>query len=112
MCPIEKLAVKKGLTLSTARWICELAKELGVREKRLFRAIRRLAKEGVWLEGDDWRELAKSVDLSKHLELAIDYILRRVSTGLPPVDAVRELPKAVERAGKLAHIREVLSNLF
>jgi hypothetical protein len=42
--------------------------------------------------------------------MAVDYIIRRVVSGVSPADAVRELPKAVENAGKWAHIREVISN--
>jgi len=108
---IEKAALKHGLTLSTARWIEELAKELGVKEKRLLKAVVKLAKHGIWLETEDWRLVARTVDM-KSLDMAVDYIIRRVASGASPADAVRELPKAVERAGKLEHIREVLGNLF
>jgi len=109
---IEREAVKAGLTLSTARWISELAKELGVKERRFFKAVLKLAKHGIWLEAEDWRHMARAVDLSKHIDMAVDYVIRRVASGATPVDAVREIPKAVENAGKLAHIREVLSNLI
>jgi DNA-binding Lrp family transcriptional regulator len=107
---IEKAALKLGFTLSTARWIEELAKELGVKEKRLLKAVVKLAKHGIWLEAEDWRLAARYIDLSRHLDMAVDYIIRRVVSGVSPAKAVRELPKAVEKAGKLAHIREVLSN--
>ena len=107
---IEKAALKHGLTLSTARWIEELAKELGVKEKRLLKAVVKLAKHGIWLEAEDWRLVARHIDLSRHLDMAVDYIIRRVVSGVSPADAVKELPKAVEKAGTLAHIREVLSN--
>ncbi len=106
---IEKAALKHGLTLSTARWIEELAKELGVGEKKLLKAIVKLAKHGIWLEAEDWRLVARAVDV-KHLDMAVDYVIRRVASGASPAEAVRELPAAVEKAGKLAHIREVLSN--
>jgi len=106
---IEKAALKYGLTLSTARWIEELAKELGISEKRLLKAIVKLAKHGIWLEAEDWRLVARAIDV-KHLDMALDYVIRRVASGATPAEAVRELPKAVERAGKLEHIREVLSN--
>ena len=106
---IEKAALKHGLTLSTARWIEELAKELGVKEKRLLKAVVKLAKHGIWLEAEDWRLVARAVDV-KHLDMAVDYIIRRVASGASPAEAVRELPAAVEKAGKLEHIREVLSN--
>jgi glycerol-3-phosphate dehydrogenase len=106
---IEKTALKHGLTLSTARWLAELAKELGVKEKRFLKAVVKLAKHGIWLEAEDWRQVARAIDV-KHLDMAVDYIIRRVASGTSPADAVKELPKAVERAGKLAHIREVLSN--
>lgn len=109
---IEKKAIKKGLTASTARWICELSKELGVDEKRFFKAVLKLAKHGIWLEEEDWHIIAKALDLSKHLDMAIDYIIRRVTSGESPERVVKEMPKAVEKAGKLAHIREVLSNLL
>jgi len=108
---IEKAALKHGLTLSTAKWIEELAKELGVKEKRFLKAIVKLAKHGIWLEAEDWRLVARAVDV-KHLDMAVDYIIRRVASGATPAEAVRELPRAVERAGKLEHIKEVLSNLF
>ncbi len=107
---IEKAALKHGLTLSTARWIEELAKELGVKEKRLLKAVVKLAKHGIWLEAEDWRLAARHLDLSRHLDMAVDYVIRRVVSGATPAEAVKELPKAVENAGKLAHIREVLSN--
>jgi DNA-binding Lrp family transcriptional regulator len=107
---IEKTALKHGFTLSTARWIEELAKELGVKEKRLLKTIVKLAKHGIWLEAEDWRLVARHLDLSWHLDMAVDYIIRRVASGATPAEAVRELPKAVENAGKWAHIREVLSN--
>jgi len=110
MCRVEKKAVKSGFTASTARWICELAGELGVDERRFYKAVAKLAKSGIWLEEEDWRIAAKAVDLRKYLEMVVDYILRRVSSGASVEEAVRELPKAVEKAGKLAHIREVLSN--
>ena len=106
---IEKAALKYGLTLSTARWIGELAKELGVKEKRLLKAVVKLAKHGIWLEAEDWRLVARTIDM-KHLDMAVDYIIRRVASGASPAQAVRELPTAVEKAGKLEHIREVLSN--
>ena len=108
---IEKAALKHGFTLSTARWIEELAKELGVKEKRLLKAVVKLAKHGIWLEAEDWRLVARTIDM-KHLDMAVDYIIRRVASGTSPAEAVKELPKAVERAGKLEHIREVLSNLI
>lgn len=111
MCRIEKKALKKGLTLSTARWLCELAKELGVDERDLLRAVLRLAKSGVWLEEEDWRAVAKALDLRKYLDMAVDYLEKRVKSGVPPVQAVKELPEAVAKAGVLAHIREVLSNI-
>lgn len=111
MCRIEKKALKKGLTLSTARWICELAKELGVGEGSLLKAVIRLAKAGVWLEEDDWRVVAKALDLRKYLDMAVDYVVKRVKSGLSPTQAVKELPEAAAKAGVLAHIREVLSNL-
>ena len=107
---IEKAALKHGLTLSTARWIEELAKELGISEKKLLKAVVKLAKHGIWLEAEDWRLAARYLDLSRHLDMAVDYVIRRVASGASPADAVRELPAAVEKAGKLAHIREVLSN--
>jgi DNA-binding Lrp family transcriptional regulator len=108
---IEKAALKLGFTLSTARWIEELAKELGVKEKRLLKAIVKLAKHGIWLEAEDWRLAARHLDLSRHLDMAVDYVIRRVAAGASPAEAVKELPKAVEKAGKLSHIREVLDNL-
>jgi DNA-binding Lrp family transcriptional regulator len=108
---IEKAALRHGFTLSTARWIEELAKELGVKEKRLLKAVVKLAKHGIWLEAEDWRLVARAID-TKYLDMAVDYVIRRVASGASPADAVRELPKAVEKAGKLEHIREVLSNLF
>jgi DNA-binding Lrp family transcriptional regulator len=108
---IEKVALKHGLTLSTARWIEELAKELGVKEKRLLKAVVKLARHGIWLETEDWRLVARTIDM-KYLDMAVDYIIRRTASGTSPADAVRELPKAVEKAGKLEHIREVLGNLF
>jgi DNA-binding Lrp family transcriptional regulator len=107
---IEKDALKHGLTLSTARWIEELAKELGVSEKKLLKAIVKLAKHGIWLEAEDWRFAARHIDLSRYLDMFLDYVIRRVASGVPPADAVKELPAAVEKAGKLEHIREVLSN--
>ena len=108
---IEKVALKHGLTLSTARWIEELAKELGVKEKRFFKAVVKLAKHGIWLETEDWRLVARTIDMT-YLDMAVDYIIRRVASGASPAEAVKELPTAVEKAGKLAHIREVLSNLI
>lgn len=108
---IEKAALKYGFTLSTARWIEELAKELGVKEKKLLKAVVKLAKHGIWLEAEDWRLMARTVDV-KHLDMAVDYVIRRVASGASPAEAVRELPKAVEKAGKLEHVREVLNNLF
>jgi len=107
---IEKAALKYGLTLSTARWIGELAKEFGVKERRLLKAVVKLAKHGIWLEAEDWRLAARHLDLSRHLDMVVDYVIRRVAAGVSPAEAVRELPKAVERAGTLEHIREVLSN--
>jgi DNA-binding Lrp family transcriptional regulator len=106
---IEKAALKHGFTLSTARWIEELAKELGVKEKRFLKAVVKLAKHGIWLEAEDWRLVARTIDL-KHLDMAVDYVIRRVASGATPAQAVKELPAAVEKAGKLAHVREVLSN--
>jgi DNA-binding Lrp family transcriptional regulator len=108
---IEKAALKHGLTLSTAKWIEELAKELGIGEKRLLKAVVKLAKHGIWLEAEDWRLVARTIDM-KYLDMALDYVIRRVASGATPAGAVKELPAAVEKAGKLAHIREVLSNLF
>ena len=107
---IEKAALKHGLTLSTARWIEELAKELGVSEKKLLKAVVKLAKHGIWLEAEDWRLVARTIDM-KYLDMALDYVIRRTASGASPAQAVKELPAAVERAGKLAHIREVLDNL-
>jgi hypothetical protein len=46
----------------------------------------------------------------KYLDMALDYVIRRVASGATPAQAVKELPAAVEKAGKLEHIREVLSN--
>ena len=109
---IERAALKHGLTLSTAKWIEELAKELGVSERRLLKAVLKLAKHGVWLEAEDWRAVARALDLNRHLDMAVDYVIRRVASGASPAEAVGELPAAVERAGKLSHIREVLSNLI
>ena len=106
---IEKAALKHGLTLSTARWIEELAKELGVSERRLLKAVVKLAKHGIWLEAEDWRLVARTIDM-KYLDIAVDYVIRRVASGASPAEAVRELPAAVKNAGKLEHIREVLSN--
>jgi len=108
---IEKEALKHGFTLSTARWIEELAKELRVKEKRFLKAVVKLAKYGIWLEAEDWRLVARTIDM-KYLDMAVDYIIRRVAAGVPPAKAVRELPAAVENVGKLAHLREVLSNLI
>ena len=96
---IEKAALKHGLTLSTARWIEELAKELGVKEKKLLKAVVKLAKHGIWLETEDWRLVARHIDLSRHLDMAVDYIIRRVASGATPAEAVKELPAAVERPG-------------
>jgi len=109
---VEKLVLKHGFTLSTARWLDELAKELGVGEKALFRSVVKLARQGVWLEAEDWRYVAQFVDLSRHLDIVVDYIVRRVRSGATVPDVVKEIPKAVEKAGKLTHIREVLSNLL
>jgi len=108
---IEKTALKHGFTLSTARWIEELAKELGVKEKKLLKAVVKLAKHGIWLEAEDWRLVARTIDM-RYLDMAVDYIIRRVASGATPTEAVKELPRAVERAGKLEHVKEVLSNLF
>ena len=82
----------------------------GVKEKRLLKAVVKLAKHGIWLEAEDWRLAARHLDLSRHLDMVVDYVIRRVVSGASPADAVRELPKAVENAGKWAHIREVISN--
>jgi DNA-binding Lrp family transcriptional regulator len=108
---IEKAALKHGFTLSTARWIEELAKELGISEKRFLKAIVKLAKHGIWLEAEDWRLVARAIDM-KYLDMAVNYVIRRVASGVSPAEAVKELPKAVEKAGKLSHIREVLDNLI
>ena len=110
MSRLEKLALRHGFTLSTARWLEELAKELGISEKRFLKAVVKLAKHGIWLEAEDWRLVARTIDI-KHLDMALDYVIRRVAAGASPAEAVKELPKAVEKAGKLAHIREVLDNL-
>lgn len=99
------------MTDATERWISELAKELGVKPGAFRKAVLKLAKHGVWLEAEDWRLVARSLDLSKHLDMVVDYVIRRVASGASAVQAVRELPAAVERAGKLEHIREVLRNL-
>jgi len=112
MSKLEKLALRHGFNLSTARWLEELAKELGVGEKKFFKAVVKLAKHGIWLEAEDWRYVAQHIDLSRHLDMAVDYVIRRVASGASPAEAVKELPKAVEKAGKLAHIREVLDNLI
>jgi DNA-binding Lrp family transcriptional regulator len=110
MSKLEKLALRHGFTLSTARWLEELAKELGVGEKKLLKAVVKLAKHGIWLEAEDWRLAARHIDLSRHLDMAVDYVIKRVAAGAFPAQAVREIPAAVEKAGKLAHIREVLNN--
>jgi DNA-binding Lrp family transcriptional regulator len=110
MSRLEKLALRHGFILSTARWLEELAKELGISEKRFLKAVVKLAKHGIWLEAEDWRLVARTIDV-KHLDMALDYVIRRVAAGASPAEAVKELPKAVEKAGKLAHIREVLDNL-
>jgi DNA-binding Lrp family transcriptional regulator len=107
---IEKVALRYGLTLSTARWIEELAKELGISERRLLKAVVKLAKHGIWLEAEDWRLAARHLDFTRHLDMTVDYVIRRTASGATPAQAVRELPAAVERAGKLEHIRELLSN--
>jgi biotin operon repressor len=112
MSRLEKLALRHGFTLSTARWLEELAKELGVSEKKLLKAVVKLAQHGIWLEAEDWRYVARHIDLSRHLDMAVDYVIKRVAAGASPAEVVRELPAAVEKAGKLAHIREVLSNLI
>ena len=110
MSKLEKLALRHGFTLSTARWLGELAKELGVSEKKLLKAVVKLAKHGIWLEAEDWRLAARHIDLSRHLDMAVDYVIKRVAAGAFPAQAVKEIPAAVEKAGKLAHIREVLNN--
>ncbi|MGC9130005.1 MAG: hypothetical protein ACP5H5_00295 [Pyrobaculum sp.] len=112
MCKVEKDAVRRGFTVHTARWLCELAKELGVREVALWKAVLRLARHGIWLEAEDWRLAARLVDLDKHINMVVDYVIRRVASGASVTQAVKELPAAVEKAGKLAHIREVLSNII
>lgn len=112
MCRLTKTAVKKGFNLSTAHWLCELAKALGIDERRLFKSVQKLAKSGIWLEEEDWRSLAAAVDIRRHLEIVVDYIIKRAAAGVPPDRAVREVPEAARRAGVLTHIREVLSNLF
>jgi DNA-binding Lrp family transcriptional regulator len=106
---IERAALRYGFTLSTARWLEELAKELGISEKKLLKAVVKLAKHGIWLEAEDWRLVARTIDV-KHLDMALDYVIRRTASGASPAQAVKELPAAVEKAGKLEHIREVLSN--
>jgi hypothetical protein len=111
MSRLEKLALRHGFTLSTARWLEELAKELGVGEKKLLKAAVKLAKHGIWLEAEDWRLMARHIDLSRHLDMAVDYVIRRVTAGVFTADAVKELPRAVKKAGMLTHIREVLNNL-
>ncbi|MEM0370044.1 MAG: hypothetical protein QXT46_00550 [Pyrobaculum sp.] len=111
-CRVLKKALKKGLTASTANWICELAKSLGVDEDKLFKSILRLSKSGVWLEEEDWRQVASLIDLQRHIDAVVDYVLRRVASGVDPSQAVREIPDSVRRANKLLHIREVLSNFF
>jgi hypothetical protein len=109
---VEREALRRGFTLSTARWLEEMAKELGVDEKKFFKAVVKLANHGIWLEADDWRLAAQHLDLKQHLDMAVDYVIRRVAAGTPPAGAVKELPIAVRNAGKLAHIWEVLSNLI
>ncbi|AFA38764.1 hypothetical protein Pogu_0737 [Pyrobaculum oguniense TE7] len=103
---------KPTLTEATERWIAEMAKELGVKPKAFRKAVLKLARHGVWLEAEDWRIVARALDLSKFLKMAVDYVIRRVASGASVQQAVRELPEAVEKAGKLEHIREVLRNLF
>ena len=102
---------KPRLTDATERWIAEMAKELGIKPKAFRKAVLKLAKHGVWLEAEDWRLVARTLDLSKFLNMAVDYVIRRVASGASVQQAVREMPKAVEKAGKLEHIREVLRNL-
>ena len=109
---LEGEALRRGFVLSTARWISELAKELGVKERRFFKAVLKLAKHGIWLEAEDWRHIARHIDLSRHLDMVVDYVIRRAASGAAVLDVVKEIPKAVENAGKLTHIREVLSNLI
>lgn len=111
MCRIERSAVKEGLTARTARWICDVAKQIGLPEKKLYRAVKKLARHGVWLEEEDWLILAKSVSL-KYFDQAVDYVLRRVASGVKPQDAVKELPQAVAKAGKLEHIKAVIQSLL
>lgn len=108
----EKEALKKGLTLSTAKWICELARELRVDYKKLLKAIEKMAKQGVFLDADDWRFIARFVDLNKHMDMIVDYIARRVASGVLPAQAVKELPEAVAKAGKLEHVKRVLEDVL
>ncbi len=100
---IEKAALKYGFTLSTARWIEELAKELGVGEKKLLKAIVKLAKHGIWLEAEDWRLVARAVGV-KHLDMAVDYIIRRVASGAISGDGYvsAAMKKVVLASGKHA----------
>lgn len=111
-CRIYKKALKAGLTAATAEWICNMAKALGVSEGRLFNAIRRLAGHGVWLTDEDWLEVARVLDPRKHLERAVDYIIRRVRSGVAAEKAVSELEAAAARAGKLQHVWDVLRDLL
>jgi hypothetical protein len=108
---IEEAALKHGFTLSTARWIEELAKELRIKEKRFLKAVVKLAKHGVWLEADDWRFVAQHVDLSRHLDTAVVYVIRRVAAGDTPVKAVRKFPEAAGKPGMLSHIRQFFCDL-
>lgn len=103
---------KPVLTDATERWIAEMAKELGVKPKALKRAVLKLAEHGIWLEDEDWRIAAKSLDLSKYLNMVVDYIIRRVAAGATAQQAIQELPTAVEKAGKLEHIKAILENLI
>ncbi|AET34281.1 hypothetical protein [Pyrobaculum ferrireducens] len=107
-CRILNTALRRGLTASTAQWICRQAEALGISEREMLKAVLKAATHGVWLGEEEWRLLASTARgrLAKYAE----YVARKVKQGYTVAEAVAEIENTPRR-GDLTRLLDVVKTL-
>jgi len=86
----------QNYTPESKRYLCEAIAAAGLKYPDGVWLARRLEKLGVWLAQDDWVVIGRVASAGYSVKQIYRYLEARVKAGVPPQQAVAELPEAAE----------------
>jgi len=87
----------QNYTPEAKQYLCEAIAAAGLKHSDGVWLARRLEKLGVWLAQEDWVVIGRVAAAGYSVRQIYRYLEARIKAGVPPQQAVAELPEAAER---------------